>query len=32
MASGGHTETAALVYVGEQTTIELVDSLIEELT
>ena len=32
MASGGHTETAALVYVGEQTTIELVDSLIEELS
>jgi|694.fasta_scaffold154688_2 hypothetical protein len=32
MASGGHTETAALVYVDERTTIELVDSLIEELS
>jgi len=31
MASGGHTETAALVYVDKQTTIDLVDSLIEEL-
>jgi hypothetical protein len=31
MPSGGFTETAALVYVDKQITIELVDSLIQEL-
>ena len=30
MPSGGHTETAALVYVDQKTTIEVVDALLDE--
>ena len=32
MPSGGHTETAALIYVDQKTTIELVEALLDELS